>query len=487
MAETGRVEVERKYEVGEAAGVPLLHELPGVARVEQPVEYELEAVYFDTAELVLAGNGVTLRRRTGGADEGWHLKLPAATGRLEIQRPLGGAVRRPPVQLVRLVRVHVRDHELVAVANLRTLRRVHRLLDADGAVLAEMCDDRVRATGPDGGDEQAWREWEFELVDGGEELLEAADRVLTEAGATPASGPSKLARTLGDRVPVKQKPDRKMSTIADVFGAYAGAQLDAIRQRDPDVRRDEPDAVHKMRVATRRLRSALATYRNLLDRERAQRLRDELKWLAGELSAARDSEVMRERLQELVASEPVELVMGPVARTVERDLGSKYRDGRVQALAALDSERYFRLLDDLEAFLENPPWTEEGKASKVLPVLLEHDWKRIRKAADHDLHEARKAAKRLRYAAESAVPVFGDRAKELAATAETIQEVLGVYQDSVVTRDLLRQLAVQVQLSGGNAFTYGRLHALEQARGEDAQRRFHETWQSLKPPKPKKW
>lgn len=490
MAETERLEVERKYDVDEAAGVPELHGLPGVARVEQPVEHDLEAVYFDSADLVLAANGVTLRRRTGGDDEGWHLKLPAATGRLEVQRPLGRAVKRVPVQLTRLVRVQVRDRELEPVVTLRTRRTVHRLLDEDGAVLAELCDDRVTT------DEQSWREWEFELVTGGPELLDAGDRVLVEAGAEPAKGPSKLARVLGDRVPAKPKSytkKQKLTTAADVFVAYAGAQLDAIRQRDPDVRRDEPDAVHKMRVATRRLRSALATYRQLLDRDRAQEIRAELKWLAGELSAARDSEVMRDNLGGLVSAEPVELVMGPVARTIDRDLATKYRDGRVQALAALDSERYFRLLDDLEGFLADPPWTGRGKAGKVLPELLDHDWKRVRKAVEAarddepQLHEARKAAKRLRYAAESATPVFGSRAKDLAAMAEGIQEVLGAFQDSVVARDLLRQLGVQVHLGGGNAFTYGRLHALEQARGDDAKGSFWELWRDLTPPKPKSW
>ena len=132
------------------------------------------------------------------------------------------------------------------------------------------------------------------------------------------------------------------------------------------------------------------------------------------------------------------------------------------------------------------------KATKQIHELLEHDWKRMRKAVrrseaagttgeqDHELHEVRKAAKRLRYAAESAVPVLDDEAGNLAARAEEVQEVLGDHQDSVVSRDLLRQLAVQVHLDGGNAFTFGRLHAAEEVRGTNSRDAFYTLWPTLK-------
>ena len=127
-------------------------------------------------------------------------------------------------------------------------------------------------------------------------------------------GPSKLARALGDRVPVREKWELpKKPTTADLFRAYAIEQVHAIHKRDPDVRRDLPDAIHKMRVATRRLRSALATYRPVVDREAGDQLRAELKWLAGELGGARDAEVQREHFPTAVAEQPVELVMGRVA------------------------------------------------------------------------------------------------------------------------------------------------------------------------------
>ncbi len=492
MTPTEQLEIETKYDVDEHAMVPALHELPGVDRVEQPVELALEAVYFDTADLRLARNKVTLRRRTGGEDDGWHIKLPAARGRMEIQHPLGRAVRKVPIQVVRAVRVHIRDHELVPVVTLATRRVVHRLLDAEGEVLAEVADDHVTAT-VEGEQPQTWREWEVELVGGAAELLEAAEPVLRDAGAQPASGPSKLARALGDRVQKRETWELPSKpTTADLFRAYATAQVEAIHLRDPEVRRDLPDSIHKMRVATRRLRSALATYRPVVDREAGDAIRDELKWFAGELGGARDAEVLREHFLVAVSEQPQELVMGRVAGYIDDHLRGVYKQARVQALEALESERYFRLLDTLDELVASPPLLDaETKAKKQVPSLLKHDLKRMSKCVkraekaetlaeqDHELHETRKASKRLRYAAESAVPVLGQAATDLVTRAEQVQEVLGDHQDSVVARDLLRQLAVQQHLEGGNPFTLGRLHAAEQYRGERSREAFLELWPTI--------
>ncbi|TWD81167.1 CHAD domain-containing protein [Kribbella amoyensis] len=490
MAATEQREIETKYDVDPSVVVPALHELPGVARVEQPVELDLEAVYYDTAELDLVANKVTLRRRTGGEDDGWHVKLPVSKGeRLEIRHPLGRAVRNVPIQVVRTVRVYVRDHDLVPVVALNTRRILHKLVDDDGEVLAELADDTVTAT-VEGAEPETWREWEFELVNGTQELADAADPILLAAGAGYASGPSKLARALGDRVPQAEEWELPAKpTTADLFRAYAGAQVRAIHQRDPEVRRDLPDSVHKMRVATRRLRSALATYRPVINREVGDRIRGELKWFGGELGAARDAEVMREHFLVAVSEQPTELMMGRVAGTIDDHLRTTYKQAHVRALAALESERYFRLLDTLDELIESPPVTDaDTKAKKQLPDLLRHDWKRMRKEVrlveaadtivdqDHHLHEVRKASKRLRYAAESAQPVLGQQATDLAARAEEVQEILGDHQDSVVARELLRQLAIEVHAAGGNAFSYGRLHAAEERRGERSRDAFLEHW-----------
>lgn len=119
--------------------------------------------------------------------------------------------------------------------------------------------------------------------------------------------------------------------------------------------------------------------------------------------------------------------------------------------------------------------------------------KGLRRATDAErasaaLHEVRRGAKRLRYAAEAAVPIFGKPAARMARAAEEIQTVLGEHQDSVIIREKLRSLAATPsgEAGGGDSFTYGRLHALEQLRGAEARSRFHQMWRTS-PPKRLRW
>src|SRR4030095_8590831 len=102
-------EVERKYDVDWSTPVPDLRDVAGVAAVGEPVEHELVAVYVDTEDLALAAGRVTLRRRTGGDDDGWHLKLPASDGeRDELRAPTRTSARRRPAPFERLGPGHTR-------------------------------------------------------------------------------------------------------------------------------------------------------------------------------------------------------------------------------------------------------------------------------------------------------------------------------------------------------------------------------------------
>ncbi|HEY6793827.1 MAG TPA: CYTH domain-containing protein [Kineosporiaceae bacterium] len=196
------VEVERTFEPGPAFRLPDLAGVPGVAAVSGPVVHALEATYFDTADLRLATHRITLRRRTGGDDAGWHLKRPRRDGeRDELRVPLGesetvvpGAVRGPVEGLLR-------HADLRPVVRLSTTRTVRTLRDDRGAVLAEVADDDVRATrlGDGGAQERVsrWRELEVELVDGDRELLAEVSRRLVVAGAPLSASTSKFARALG--------------------------------------------------------------------------------------------------------------------------------------------------------------------------------------------------------------------------------------------------------------------------------------------------
>ena len=122
MTSAGQVEVEQKYDAGTSTALPALVDIPGVGRVAQPVPDQLEAVYFDTPNLALAARRITLRRRTGGVDHGWHLKLPAGDDRRQgLHAPLGQP-DTVPAELTYHLHVYTRGEDLVPVARLTTQR-----------------------------------------------------------------------------------------------------------------------------------------------------------------------------------------------------------------------------------------------------------------------------------------------------------------------------------------------------------------------------
>lgn len=503
MTDSEMLEVERKYDVGEGDELPVLESLPEVDRAGPPEDEALDAVYFDTAGLALASRGITLRRRTGGHDDGWHLKLPVAVGeRQEFTVQFGKKPGSVPRRLRRLVQVHTRDHDVIPVARLTTRRTTQRLFSADGTALADFSDDRVDSqTLMEPQAHSTWREWEIELIDGPKKLLKGADALLAETGRRPSALPSKLARGLGEQYPAVAKPvpgPEPEGPASAVLLSYLSQQVEALKRHDPGVRENTPDSVHQLRVAARRIRSVLATFRKLADPDVTRSLRSELQWLAGSVGEARDNEVMRARLLDLIGAEPPDLLLAPVARQIEEHFDAAAHGARAKGLAALKSARYFRLLDALDAFLAEPPLTETAgkEALQTVGRLVSKQRKRLKKEvlaldADSDspgseaaLHEVRKSAKRLRYAAEAAAPILGKRATTVARAAEEIQESLGDHHDSVVTRELLRELAANHR--GKSAFTYGRLHALEQVAGEESRERFFRTWKSS-PPGPLRW
>jgi CHAD domain-containing protein len=511
---TEHVEVERKFEADETFSLPDLTGVGQVAAVDGPEEQALEATYYDTSDLRLLRSRVTLRRRTGGADAGWHVKLPGAAGaRRELHQPLGRAARTAPHAVVAPVLGLLGTAAAVPVATIATRRLVHRLLDEGGRVLAEVADDTVVGTAlavepGEPATVTTWREIEVELVDGDEALLEAVAERLTAAGARPSAVPSKLGRVLGGRLPApavadseparaetggkggKGKKSRKKAEAAPrtagevVLGAVAG-QLQALRDADLAVRTGQPEGVHDLRVACRRLRSIFAAFRPVLDREHTDPLREELRWVGAQLSGARDAEVALSHLRALVAAQPVELVLGPVAARLQQTEIKDSEAGARRVTRTLTEWRYLQLLDALDALLADPPATELAAtpAPAQLADAVRRSGKRLRRAVEAAreaegaerhrlLHEARKAAKRVRYTAEVAGVEFGAPAAALVECTKEVQDQLGAAQDTVVTRDVAVRVGLAAFAAGENAWTYGRLHGLEEARAEAAEAQF---------------
>ncbi len=198
MAASRSVEIEKKFDVAAGTPVPDWTRVPGVASVTAGEVRHLDAAYLDTAHLALAQAGVAVRRRTGGPDEGWHVKGPLVDGgRVELGWPLSDEM---PQELRDEIAQWTTDR-LAPLARIVNDRTAYDLLDADGNVLAEFVDDHVRATDQRGDVEREWYEWEIELRG-----LDAADadaffaeieRVARDAGALNPTSTSKLARALG--------------------------------------------------------------------------------------------------------------------------------------------------------------------------------------------------------------------------------------------------------------------------------------------------
>ena len=494
------LEVEVKLERDGALrpdDVPAALALDGRWQVARPVEHALVAQYFDTADLRLARAAISLRRRVGGPDEGWHLKLPAgADAKHEVHRPLSASTRTVPAALRRVVAVRTDGADLVPVARIRTSRITVAVLDGDREV-AELALDQVAgerlAAGPHEPRTLAWQEVEVELVDGDRSELAALVGFLHELGLRPASHASKLAHVLdvepsepGTRWPAGHL--RRSSPSVMVAMAYLDDQVEQLRRTDPLVRADADEAVHDLRVAVRRLRSALRTWRPVVDDGTADALEVDLSWLCDLLGAARDAEVLSEQLVHELVRDETQVAGRAVLRDTERLLVADRRQAHADLLAELSTPRYRALVQALTAFVDDPPLRPSAHrpVEDVGPRRMRQADRVVRRRMtqalanaagterDHLLHQARKAAKRARYAAESLEPVYGKGARRYARAMEGLQARLGDHQDTVVLRQRLAELADDA--SGTAAFAFGRQHALDAARGQDTERAAERAW-----------
>lgn len=453
---TTALEREVKLDVDADWTLPDLSAVVGVDRAVDVGEHLLVATYHDTADHRLLAARATLRRRTGGHDAGWHLKLPAGPdgARLEVRVDGVDPPRDVPAELVALVTSRTRGAPLAPVMSLTTTRGLTHLLGADGSVLAEVADDRVTARAP-GGPAQSWREVEVELVEGEPTLLDEAVRVLGAAGARPAAGPSKLGRALGPPSCARPAVSHPRSLPGLVL-AYLRAGVDALVDADARVRLGTPEAVHDLRVATRRLRSALATHKRLLDPALVTHLRAELAHLATVASEARDDEVLLARLPVEAAALPAELRSRGGERHLRSELEQALATSQAALLAELGSARYLALLEALAALVAGAALdTPLGAEPRGSQASVRRDLRRLRAAvrvahtaqgtagSAAALHVVRKAAKRARYAAELVAPRVGARADRLVADLTELQDLLGGHQDGVVARSRLAGLAAE--------------------------------------------
>ena len=466
----------------------------------------LTAVYFDTRDHRLARAGITLRHyRAGHWHEGhrseghrregtagrWRLTLPREDARLEVEA--AGAAAHPPAALTRLVLAHTRGHPLGPVATTRTRRRGLRVRDAGGPLAEVAIDDVAVLAG-----RRVARRFAALAVDArrdDDEGLAALEARLRRAGARPGDGRPPVVQALGLARPSAPLPVDPAAPAGEQLRAMLARQLAALVAHDPGTRvGTDPEDLHHMRVATRRLRAFLRVARPLLDRRWAEPLRRELGWLGDALGPVRDLDVL---LAGLAAETPT---LGAADRRAFRSLHARLVQERQRArgalLEAIESPRYLGLLERMEAAARAPRLTG---ADASLPALAAREWRKLRRAAarlpatpsDATLHALRIRGKRARYAAELAEPAVGRRAARFLRTAAALQDLLGAHQDAVVTEATLRRLAQTTAsrrtASGRTAFVAGRLAERQHQRAAAVRRGLDSTWAKLERRGAKAW
>jgi CHAD domain-containing protein len=291
------------------------------------------------------------------------------------------------------------------------------------------------------------------------------------------------------------------SSAGEAVLAYLDIQAARLAALGPAVRRDEQDAVHQMRVAARRLRAALQAFPAVLPRPTTEHLRDELRWLGQVLGSARDLEVLKGDFSSALDATPAELVIGPARARLSTHFAPREARARQAALDALGSPRYVALLDELHSLLSAPPRGKAARASaaRTLPHAVGQAYRRTRRgmrragqlppgqARDVMLHEARKAAKRARYAAEVARPVAGKQAGRFATRMKAIQSVLGDHHDAITAQAAAREIGVNAHLAGENAFTFGLLHERARHQATAAEGQAQKAWKQAARRKSRRW
>jgi CHAD domain-containing protein len=289
------------------------------------------------------------------------------------------------------------------------------------------------------------------------------------------SGPERVAEALE---PEPAEPEDAVGRLRFLLER----QYASILQHDPGVRLDlDAEDVHAIRVAARRTRAMLRAARPMLDRSWSEALRDELKWLGGALGRRRDLDVLIARLQAEI--EELDNPERTAAAALLERLGDERETAQAIAVDALRSDRYYAVLDQLEAAARGPR-VRRGEVS--LRKLARKEFQRLRSVADElgpsstddELHRARILGKRARYTAELAESEVGEPALRAVQCAKVFQDVLGAHQDAIVAEARLRELLADLSTAGAG-FAAGRLVERERERRREARAELPRAWRKL--------
>lgn len=423
----------------------------------------LISTYYDTAAYDLTHAKITLRHRIEQGKKAWQLKVPLGDDRQEVEA--AGNQADPPASLRGLLILHLGHRKLMPVARLRVWRR--GFLVRDGQVpIAEIALDRVSVE-KNGRAIQRFCELEIEQRQGDEASLRSLEQQLRQAGASDHDGRPKLFRALSlpAHTPLVQ-PHAEAPAVEYLKWALA-QHVGWLLAHDPGTRLGtEPESLHQMRVATRRLRAVFRTARPILLHEWVMSLQQELDWLSDLLGPARDLDVQiayfMEESAEFVTRDRKLLAQFIAQLRTQRDSVQQ------MILSELTSARYFELIRRLQQAAEDPSIVE---CPLTVRQLAKQEFKKLRKAirrlrpapSDAALHKIRIRTKRARYAAELAQSSAGNPVNRFIKSARAVQDLLGIHQDAIQAERHIRQF-LRYSTSVRAGFLAGRMAERQRQR-----------------------
>jgi len=505
-------ELEAKLLVSSPATLRAIARLESVGayRLRPRDTVQLHSVYVDTPDYVLARHRIAFRvRRAAGQWEAtikWEGRSHGGLHeRPELTVPLE---RRPrfPLALPAPLRIHLsalaagRPMQPILISDVRR-RRIDVLAGgaSDGAALAELAIDRVRLRVADADAvEDRYSEIEIERTGGQRRDVAAVARELRRMFDLRPSRGSKFERGLAlvHRSPVPHKTVegvRAEDSVEQVARKMVGRHLRRLRQHDPGTRLGEdPEALHDMRVATRRLRAVVRAFKPGFARRLQMVLLAELRWLGGLLGGVRDLDVQLRNVRDFGAASPPG--QRPCLEQFQAYLEVQRAGRRAEMLAGLDSQRYFDLLLLLEQFAMSPPRRRPSDPAAREPIAvagrtaIKKAFQRVCRRGDRihaaapapeDLHALRIKAKRLRYLLEFLRDLTGKPGRRLVKQLVQLQDLLGAYHDAVVAADVVR---AYVDGSGkdigpSSLLALGALVGSDLRLAERKRSEFQRTWQ----------
>jgi triphosphatase len=511
--------VPAPLEVEAKLAVTSEHDLRAIAGAGQLGPYalrprgvaRLHSVYFDTADLVLARHAMALRARRHGRR--WEVTLKwagqvsgAVHSRPELTEPLSrppgsaGLVLSPAFQQQISALVAGRRLQPVLVSDVRReLVDIHAAIPGTtDEVLVELALDKVDLHAPNDGSGEAretYREIEVEQKGGARADVDQLARLLQKQfGLTPSTD-TKFSHGINLLYgPELSEFDAPLAdgSLRRAAQRLVGRHLAGLRQYDPGTRvGEDPEALHDMRVASRRLRALLRFLGGAFEPRRAERLRSELRWLNELLSPVRDCDVQMETLRRYEAALPAarRIALGPYHDYIRH----RREQHRRAMLVGLGSKRYFTLLLKLEQFAHDrrpvrlksaaAPAAEVGREAmkRAFRHLLREGGEAATTPTPEELHHVRIRAKRLRYLLEFFRESSGKPGRRLLRDLVRLQDLLGAHNDAMVAATFLDGYVngPGADSKASTLMTLGGFLQDELRRGRKARARFHQTWKGF--------